>query len=56
MSVEALERDELGFLSDPRLLNTAVTRAKYHLAFVGDPSALCGAGECRACWKTILSK
>ncbi|KAK3747583.1 hypothetical protein QZH41_015812, partial [Actinostola sp. cb2023] len=56
MTADTLDRQDLGFLSDPRLLNTAVTRAKYHLVVVGDPSALCGAGDCKVCWKTILSK
>lgn len=46
----------LGFLSDCKLLNTAITRARYRLVVIGDPVALCSVGECRVCWKTILSK
>ncbi|XP_032243014.2 helicase with zinc finger domain 2 isoform X1 [Nematostella vectensis] len=56
LTPEMLDNHHLGFLSDPRLLNTAVTRAKYHLTIVGDPNALCGAGKCKACWKIIFSK
>lgn len=46
----------LGFLSDCKLLNTAITRARYRLVVIGDPVALCSVGECRVCWKTVLSK
>ena len=46
----------LGFLSDSKLLNTAITRARYRLVVIGDPVALCSMGECRVCWKSILSK
>lgn len=46
----------LGFLSDCKLLNTAITRARYRLVVIGDPLALCSLGECRVCWKTILGK
>ena len=49
------EGKDLGFLSNPKLLNTAITRAKFCLIVVGDPIALCSAGDCRVCWKTILS-
>ena len=46
----------LGFLSDCKLLNTAITRARYRLVVIGDPLALCSLGECRVCWKTILGR
>ena len=49
------EGKDLGFLSNPKLLNTAITRAKFSLIIVGDPKALCSVGDCRVCWKTILS-
>lgn len=49
------EGKDLGFLSNPKLLNTAITRAKFCLVVVGDPMALCSVGDCRVCWKTILS-
>ena len=49
------EGKDLGFLSNPKLLNTAITRAKFCLAVIGDPKALCSVGDCRICWKTILS-
>lgn len=43
-----------GFLSDPKLLNTALTRAQSFVAVVGDPVALCAIGECLNVWKTYL--
>uniref|UniRef100_A0A8C4QKN2 Helicase with zinc finger n=1 Tax=Eptatretus burgeri TaxID=7764 RepID=A0A8C4QKN2_EPTBU len=46
---------ELGFLSDPKLLNTAVTRAQSLLAVVGDPIALCSSGRCRKVWEHFLA-
>ncbi len=49
------EGKDLGFLSNPKLLNTAITRAKFCLVVIGDPKALCSVGDCRVCWKTILS-
>ena len=56
MTTETMDRSDLGFLSDPKLLNTAVTRAKYHLCVIGDPNALCAVGLSKVCWKTILAK
>ena len=44
----------MGFLTNPKLLNTAITRAKYQLIVVGDTIALSLIGECRACWKVIF--
>ena len=52
----ATSQKNLGFLSDCKLLNTAITRARYRLVVIGDPVALCSVGECRVCWKTILAK
>ena len=46
---------ELGFLGNPKLLNTAVTRAKYLCIVVGEPVALCSFGACKGLWKTILA-
>ncbi|XP_022318175.2 3'-5' exoribonuclease HELZ2-like isoform X3 [Crassostrea virginica] len=43
-----------GFLSDPKLLNTALTRAQSYVAVVGDPVALCAIGECLTVWRTYL--
>ena len=45
-----------GFLTDPRLLNTAVTRAQSLLAVVGDPMSLCSVGACRNLWKDYLQR
>ena len=47
---------DFGFLSDPRLLNTAVTRAQSLLAVVGDPMSLCSVGECTIFWKDYLKR
>ena len=47
---------DFGFLSNPRFLNTAVTRAQSLLAVVGDPMSLCSVGECRTLWKDYLRR
>ncbi|XP_078348623.1 3'-5' exoribonuclease HELZ2-like isoform X2 [Oculina patagonica] len=44
------------FLSDPKLLNTAVTRAKCLVAVVGDPVSLCTVGECRSLWRDYIKR
>ncbi|KAK0087137.1 hypothetical protein PV325_001698 [Microctonus aethiopoides] len=41
---------DYGFLTNPRLLNTAITRAKALVAVVGDPIALLNTGPCRSLW------
>ena len=56
MSTATLDESNLGFLSNPQLLNTAVTRARYYLAVVGDPNALCSVGENKVCWRLLLKK
>ena len=38
---------DYGFLSNMKLLNTAITRAQSLVAVVGDPLALCTVGSCR---------
>lgn len=45
---------DYGFLTNPRLLNTAVTRAKCLVAVVGDPVALLTIGSCRRLWEKYL--
>ena len=47
---------DFGFLSNPRFLNTAVTRARSLLAVVGDPMSLCSIGACRNLWKDYLQR
>ena len=44
------------FLSDPKLLNTAVTRARCMVAVVGDPVSLCVVGECRGLWRDYIKR
>ncbi|XP_003424340.1 probable helicase with zinc finger domain [Nasonia vitripennis] len=46
---------DYGFLTNARLLNTAVTRAKSLVAVVGDPVALLTIGSCRQLWHRYLS-
>ncbi|XP_033332540.2 putative helicase with zinc finger domain isoform X1 [Megalopta genalis] len=45
---------DYGFLTNPRLLNTAITRAKCLVAVVGDPVALLTVGSCRKLWQRYL--
>lgn len=44
------------FLSDPKLLVTAVTRAKSLVAVVGDPVSLCTLGECQKVWRDFITR
>ncbi|XP_066267534.1 3'-5' exoribonuclease HELZ2-like [Branchiostoma lanceolatum] len=44
------ETSDFGFLSDPKLLNTAITRAKSFVGVVGDPVSLCSIGSCSKIW------
>ena len=44
------------FLSDPKLLNTAVTRATCLVAVVGDPVSLCTVGNCRTIWRNFIER
>ena len=44
------------FLSDPKLLNTAITRAMSLVAVVGDPISLCIAGDCRGNWRDYIKR
>ena len=44
----------LGFLSDPKLLNTALTRVKSHVAVVGNAKTLCSVGTCQKIWIKYL--
>jgi len=45
---------DFGFLSDQKLLNTAMTRARSMVAVVGDPVALCAIGESMSIWRVYL--
>ncbi|OWF53235.1 helicase with zinc finger domain 2-like [Mizuhopecten yessoensis] len=50
----AVDDSDFGFLSDPKLLNTALTRAQSFVAVIGDPVALCAVGECVNVWRVFL--
>lgn len=43
-----------GFLSDEKLLNSALTRARSSVTVVGDPVALCGIGRCSKIWREYM--
>lgn len=45
---------DYGFLSNSKLLNTAITRAQSLVAVVGDPLALCSIGRCRKVWERFI--
>ena len=44
------------FLSDARLLNTAITRTKSLVAVVGEPVSLCTVGKCRGNWRDYIRR
>uniref|UniRef100_A0A8W7Q209 AAA+ ATPase domain-containing protein n=1 Tax=Anopheles coluzzii TaxID=1518534 RepID=A0A8W7Q209_ANOCL len=48
------EEVDYGFLSNSKLLNTAITRAQSLVAVVGDPVALCSIGRCRKVWERFI--
>ncbi|XP_036325735.1 LOW QUALITY PROTEIN: probable helicase with zinc finger domain [Rhagoletis pomonella] len=48
------EDTDFGFLSNSKLLNTAITRAQSLVAVVGDPVALCSIGRCRKVWERFI--
>ncbi|XP_033117671.1 probable helicase with zinc finger domain [Anneissia japonica] len=45
---------DYGFLSNDKLLNTAITRAQSLVAVVGDPVSLCSIGKCRILWENFI--
>ena len=55
-AANSTRQKNLGFLSDCKLLNTAITRARYRLVIIGDPLALCSLGDCQVWWRIILRK
>uniref|UniRef100_A0A673JW27 Probable helicase with zinc finger domain n=1 Tax=Sinocyclocheilus rhinocerous TaxID=307959 RepID=A0A673JW27_9TELE len=52
---DSTEDLDYGFVSNYKLLNTAITRAQSLVAVVGDPIALCSVGRCRKFWETFIS-
>ncbi|XP_068672377.1 3'-5' exoribonuclease HELZ2-like isoform X2 [Montipora foliosa] len=46
----------LYFLSDPKLLNTALTRAQSLVAVVGDPFSLRTIGDCQGLWEEFIKR
>jgi hypothetical protein len=53
---EDIGTESLGFLANPRLFNTAITRAKDYLVVVGDPYTLASVGENRGCWIEFIGR
>ncbi|XP_064619080.1 3'-5' exoribonuclease HELZ2-like [Lineus longissimus] len=51
---ESSNASDYGFLTDKKLLNTAMTRAQSLVAVVGDPIALCAIGVCLSVWRTFI--
>lgn len=45
---------DYGFLSNSKLLNTAITRAQSLVAVIGDPVALCSIGRCSKLWERFI--
>ncbi|KAF2894879.1 hypothetical protein ILUMI_11296, partial [Ignelater luminosus] len=45
---------DYGFLSNSKLLNTAITRAQSLVAVIGDPVALCTVGRCSKVWERFI--
>ncbi|XP_052786560.1 uncharacterized protein LOC128221916 isoform X2 [Mya arenaria] len=52
--VEDEEDVDLGFLSNIKLINTAITRAQSLVIAVGDPVALCTISKCRKFWDSFI--
>lgn len=50
------EEADYGFLSNDKLLNTAITRAQSLVAIVGDPVSLCAIGKCRNLWEELIKE
>ena len=50
------ESPYLYFLSDPKLLNTALTRAQSLIAVVGDPFSLKTMGDCQGLWEEFIKR
>lgn len=47
--VRANDEGQIGFLSDLRRMNVAITRARMKLIIIGDPSTLCRIRSIRSC-------
>ncbi|XP_067948006.1 probable helicase with zinc finger domain [Watersipora subatra] len=55
LNVDENEAD-FGFLSNPKLLNTAITRAQSLVTIIGDPFSLVTVGKCRSLWIHYLEQ
>ncbi|KAH3713284.1 hypothetical protein DPMN_073072 [Dreissena polymorpha] len=52
--MEDVEHVDLAFLSNPKFLVTAMTRAQSQVIVVGEPVTLSVIGECRDIWKRFI--
>ncbi|KAL1517728.1 hypothetical protein ABEB36_001459 [Hypothenemus hampei] len=54
LTSDSKKQMDYGFLSNIKLLNTAITRAQSLVAVVGDPVALCSIGKCSKIWERFI--
>ncbi|KAJ8259051.1 hypothetical protein COCON_G00180630 [Conger conger] len=53
-SLQSSHTSCLEFFSDPRVVNTVMTRAQSQVIVVGDAAALCSFGKCSRIWKSYI--
>ncbi|XP_043945796.1 helicase with zinc finger domain 2 [Protopterus annectens] len=55
-SLPTADNTNLEFFNDPRVLNTAMTRAQFQIIVVGDATAVCCFGRCSNIWKKYIQE
>ncbi|MBN3321629.1 HELZ2 Helicase, partial [Atractosteus spatula] len=55
-SLLSLSSAALEFFNEPRVLNTAMTRAQSQVIVVGDAAALCYFGKCSKIWRSYIAQ
>nr|XP_015220183.1 PREDICTED: helicase with zinc finger domain 2 [Lepisosteus oculatus]XP_015220184.1 PREDICTED: helicase with zinc finger domain 2 [Lepisosteus oculatus]XP_015220185.1 PREDICTED: helicase with zinc finger domain 2 [Lepisosteus oculatus] len=55
-SLLSLSSATLEFFNEPRVLNTAMTRAQSQVIVVGDAAALCYFGKCSKIWRSYIAQ